>query len=576
MVVKRAAKKRDRVGRWRGGRPEGEVAGLDRHVGAGTHRAARSAWARAGSTAVADHRRPCPPPASARPRPSGREELLRPLDRCRSLSAEAWRSPVTITRLDAELVERSDRARDVGFSESPTTRAPCAVLSHPAKTTARRGCRPARPPRAPSACTDSNESGRPTRTSVPSTVARTPTPGCSNRLGTTSSTPRARAPSATARAIGCSDGSSAKPAARKSCTSLAPDAGATTTSCIRPCVIVPVLSSTATSTARVASRTSPPLITMPSCAPRPVPTMIAVGVARPRAHGHAMISTATAAVNASSAGWPVSSQIRGSDARDPAADRPPRRRRVDGRGRGADHRVPVRPRPRHPDRDHGGYRAGRGARHRDQGRRRSRGDACGRRRGARQDRHDHAGSDAARRGGSRVGRERGASSARRRLRRRPVGASDRVCGCRRGSGARRRARRPEPVRERARCRGAGDGRRYGGAGGAAGLVRVGPAGAARGGRGGRRRGTHGGLRGWDGAGAAPWSSWTRRSRRRVPGDRSAPPARHRDGHGDGRPPSLRGRVPRPVSASIEWSQKLFPARRSRSCARCRRRAGASR
>ena len=37
---------------------------------------------------------------------------------------------------------------------------------------------------------------------------------------------------------------------------------------------------------------------MPSWAPRPVPTMIAVGVARPRAHGQAMISTATAAVNA--------------------------------------------------------------------------------------------------------------------------------------------------------------------------------------------------------------------------------------------------------------------------------------
>ena len=37
---------------------------------------------------------------------------------------------------------------------------------------------------------------------------------------------------------------------------------------------------------------------MPSCAPRPVPTRIAVGVASPRAHGQAMISTATAAVNA--------------------------------------------------------------------------------------------------------------------------------------------------------------------------------------------------------------------------------------------------------------------------------------
>ena len=37
---------------------------------------------------------------------------------------------------------------------------------------------------------------------------------------------------------------------------------------------------------------------MPSCAPRPVPTSSAVGVASPRAHGQAMISTATAAVKA--------------------------------------------------------------------------------------------------------------------------------------------------------------------------------------------------------------------------------------------------------------------------------------
>ena len=47
---------------------------------------------------------------------------------------------------------------------------------------------------------------------------------------------------------------------------------------------------------------------MPRCAPRPVPTSSAVGVASPRAHGHAMISTATAAVNAACAPAPLSSQ----------------------------------------------------------------------------------------------------------------------------------------------------------------------------------------------------------------------------------------------------------------------------
>jgi hypothetical protein len=40
---------------------------------------------------------------------------------------------------------------------------------------------------------------------------------------------------------------------------------------------------------------------MPSCAPLPVPTINAVGVARPRAQGQAMINTATAAVNAAAA-----------------------------------------------------------------------------------------------------------------------------------------------------------------------------------------------------------------------------------------------------------------------------------
>ncbi len=49
---------------------------------------------------------------------------------------------------------------------------------------------------------------------------------------------------------------------------------------------------------RVDSSTSGPLIRMPSWAPRPVPTISAVGVARPSAHGQAMINTATAAVNA--------------------------------------------------------------------------------------------------------------------------------------------------------------------------------------------------------------------------------------------------------------------------------------
>ena len=62
--------------------------------------------------------------------------------------------------------------------------------------------------------------------------------------------------------------------------------------------------------ARVCSRISGPLMRMPSWAPRPVPTSSAVGVARPRAHGQAMISTATAAVNAACAPPPVDAATR--------------------------------------------------------------------------------------------------------------------------------------------------------------------------------------------------------------------------------------------------------------------------
>ena len=70
------------------------------------------------------------------------------------------------------------------------------------------------------------------------------------------------------------------------------------TSCITPVVTVPVLSNTTVSMRRVLCKTSTPLITIPICAARPLPTISAVGVARPSAHGQAMIKTATAAVNA--------------------------------------------------------------------------------------------------------------------------------------------------------------------------------------------------------------------------------------------------------------------------------------
>src|ERR1019366_3396827 len=61
-----------------------------------------------------------------------------------------------------------------------------------------------------------------------------------------------------------------------------------------PSVSVPVLSMMSVSTLPKISSASALRMRMPACAPRPVPTMIAMGVASPRAHGQATINTATA------------------------------------------------------------------------------------------------------------------------------------------------------------------------------------------------------------------------------------------------------------------------------------------
>ena len=65
----------------------------------------------------------------------------------------------------------------------------------------------------------------------------------------------------------------------------------------RPSVSVPVLS-TATTCASFSCNASPLRNSTPISAPRPVPTMIEVGVASPIAQGQAMISTATALTSA--------------------------------------------------------------------------------------------------------------------------------------------------------------------------------------------------------------------------------------------------------------------------------------
>ena len=64
-----------------------------------------------------------------------------------------------------------------------------------------------------------------------------------------------------------------------------------------PRVMVPVLSNTIVSILWAVSSASAERIKMPCSAPLPVATMIDNGVASPRAHGQAMINTATAATS---------------------------------------------------------------------------------------------------------------------------------------------------------------------------------------------------------------------------------------------------------------------------------------
>ena len=140
----------------------------------------------------------------------------------------------------------------------------------------------------------------PSSTARPSTVASTPWPGiASKRSGCravqSALARRRRRSPARAGARSC-----ARPRRRRRGRRASPNPGAAITS-VRaglPQVIVPVLSSTIVSRRRAACSASPPRKRMPCSAPLPIPTVSDVGVARPSAHGQAMISTVTKTITA--------------------------------------------------------------------------------------------------------------------------------------------------------------------------------------------------------------------------------------------------------------------------------------
>ncbi len=135
----------------------------------------------------------------------------------------------------------------------------------------------------------------PISTGRPSTSARTPMPvRLSKPAACGRSRPSSSAAATMARPKGCSDFASTAAICARTCRRSNPSATVRSVSRGAPSVSVPVLSKATTRTSDSACKASPLRNSTPISAPRPVPTMIEVGVASPIAQGQAMISTATA------------------------------------------------------------------------------------------------------------------------------------------------------------------------------------------------------------------------------------------------------------------------------------------
>ena len=138
---------------------------------------------------------------------------------------------------------------------------------------------------------------------LPSTVARRPRPGTSSTsVAVGSATLREAAAATTPRARGCSERASAAATARRSASgSLAKGpsgCGLSAASWSEPVVRVPVLSQRIDFILPALSSSAASRTRIPASAPRPIPTITAVGVASPIAHGQATTRTAMAVATA--------------------------------------------------------------------------------------------------------------------------------------------------------------------------------------------------------------------------------------------------------------------------------------
>ena len=131
------------------------------------------------------------------------------------------------------------------------------------------------------------------------TWPRTPIPEPDSKLsGVSRGRPRSCAAFTIASASGCSLPWSRLAAKRNTSDSSKPDAATTRSNTGRPSVNVPVLSMISVSILRRFSMAAASRNNTPWVAPWPVATMIDIGVAKPSAQGQAIMSTATALINA--------------------------------------------------------------------------------------------------------------------------------------------------------------------------------------------------------------------------------------------------------------------------------------
>ena len=139
----------------------------------------------------------------------------------------------------------------------------------------------------------------PSKTRPSAASAAIPCPGtASNETIGGSASPRALASPTMASPSGCSEPCSAAAASANNSSAVTPATGTTSVTTGLPTVSVPVLSRTTIFTRWSRSSASALRMRTPSCAPLPVPTMMAVGVANPMAQGQAMTRTPTAFVSA--------------------------------------------------------------------------------------------------------------------------------------------------------------------------------------------------------------------------------------------------------------------------------------